>query len=178
MAYPYAEIEATVERLIDAFRICEERNSWSWLADEFYHEDCVYDCAYGGVMPVVANGREEIRRTHYGRDMDVGSGWEGWSFPYLGYAINGDRIITHWMNRGPGLRPDGSFYETNGVSFITYGGDGKFIRQTDMFDIGHQMVLCDELDAAGLLSPRLKAEWVEPMKARIRVAMQPGRAAA
>lgn len=175
MAYSHDEIVQTVERFIEAFKECERINSWSWLADEFYHEDCVYDCQYGGVMPVVANGREEIRRTHYGRDMEVGSGWAGWSFPYIGYGVNGDQIITHWLNRGPGLRPDGSHYETHGVSFITYGGDGKFIRQTDLFDIGHQMVLCDELDAAGLLSPRLKEEWVLPMKARIAAAMQAGK---
>ncbi|AGH50508.1 MULTISPECIES: nuclear transport factor 2 family protein [Sphingomonadales] len=167
MAHPHQEVVDTIERLIEAFKECERRNSWSWLADEFYHQDCVYTCEYGGVMPVVANGREEIRRTHYGRDMEVGSGWAGWSFPIVDYAVNGDSIITHWKNRGPGLRPDGSHYETPGVSFITYGGDGKFIRQFDMFDIGHQMVLCDELDAAGLLSPRLKAEWVAPMKQRI-----------
>ena len=74
MAYSHDEIVQTVERFIEAFKECERINSWSWLADEFYHEDCVYDCQYGGVMPVVANGREEIRRTHYGRDMEVGSG--------------------------------------------------------------------------------------------------------
>lgn len=167
MAHPYEEIADTVERLIQAFEECERRNSWSWLADEFYHENCVYTCEYGGAMKVVANGREDIRRTHYGRDMDVGSGWAGWSFPIVDYGIRGDSIITHWKNRGPGKRPDGSYYETPGVSFITYGGDGKFSSQFDMFDIGHQMVLCDELDEAGLLSERLKAEWVAPMKQRI-----------
>lgn len=171
MAYSQAELIDTTERLIEAFKKAEAVQSWSWLADEFYHEDCVYDCQYGGVMPVVANGREEIRATHYGRDM--ATGWEGWTFPYVGYAVNGDQIITHWLNRGPGLRPDGTHYETHGVSFITYGGAGKFIRQTDMFDIGHQMVLCDELDDAGLLSDKLRREWVEPMKARIAAAMGP-----
>ncbi|OCC23430.1 hypothetical protein MB02_12515 [Croceicoccus estronivorus] len=171
MSYSHDEIVETVERLIDGFKKSEEMNNWSWLADEFYHKDCVYDCQYGGVMPVVANGVDEIRATHYGRDMSTG--WEGWTFPYVGYAVNGKDIVTHWLNRGPGLRPDGTHYETHGVSFITYGGDGKFTRQTDMFDIGHQMVLCDELDAAGLLSPQLKREWVEPMKARIAAAMAP-----
>lgn len=174
MAHPHDEVAGTVERLIEAFKECERRNSWSWLADEFYHQDCVYICEYGGVMPVTANGREEIRRTHYGRDMEVGSGWAGWTFPIVDYAVNGDSIITHWKNRGPGTRPDGSYYETPGVSFITYGGDGKFIRQFDMFDIGHQMVLCDELEAAGLLSPQLKAEWVVPMKQRIIAKLQGG----
>ena len=171
MTHSQDEVVDTVERLIEAFKKAEETNTWSWLADEFYHADAVYDCQYGGVMPVVANGVDEIRATHYGRDM--ATGWEGWSFPYVGYAVNGNEIVTHWLNRGPGLRPDGSHYDTHGVSFITYGGNGKFIRQTDMFDIGHQMVLCDELDDAGLLSDQLRQEWVEPMKARIAAAMAP-----
>lgn len=167
MTYPRAEIEATITGLRDAFVEAERRNTWSWLADEFYHEDCVYECPYGGVMPVRAEGREAIRRTHYGRDMDVGSGWTGWSFPIIDWAIQDDRVISHWVNRGPGARPDGSFYETHGVSFMTYGGDGKFSSQYDLFDIAHQMALCDELDDAGLLAPALRSEWVEPMKQRI-----------
>lgn len=167
MAYPHEEVEAAIRGLRDAFVEAEKRGTWSWIADEFYHEDCVYECPYGGAMLVRANGREEIRRTHYGRDMDVGSGWKGWSFPILGWAINGDRIISEWVNRGPGLRPDGSHYETRGVSLIAYGGGGKFSYQMDLFDIAHQMRLCDELDAAGLLAPALKRDWVAPMKRRI-----------
>ena len=167
MPYPHEEVEDSIRRLAEAFKECERRNSWSWLADEFYHEDCVYTCPYAGAMLVVANGREEIRTTHYGRDMDVGSGWEGWSFPIISYAINGDQIISRWLNRGPGKRKDGSHYETHGVSFITYGGDGKFSSQMDLFDAAHQMKLCDELEDAGLLSPKLKVEWVLPMKRRL-----------
>jgi hypothetical protein len=165
--YPYAEVEAAISGLAEAFKEAERRNQWAWLADEFYHEHCVYTCPYGGTMLVVANSREEIKKTHYGRDMDVGSGWKGWSFPILGWAINGNQIISRWVNRGPGKRADGSFYETHGVSFITYGGEGKFSSQYDLFDIVHQMRLCDELDEAGLLDPKLKAEWVIPMKRRI-----------
>jgi len=172
MSYPREEVAAAISGLKDAFVEAERRNQWSWLADEFYHEDCVYVCPYGGAMPVVANGREEIRRTHYGRDMDVGSGWEGWSFPILDWAIEGDRIISHWVNRGPGRRADGSFYETHGVSLITYGGGGKFSYQMDLFDIAHQMRLCDELDEAGLLSATLKRDWVQPMKARLVAMLQ------
>lgn len=172
MPYPAEELDATMARLRDAFVEAEKRNSWSWLADEFYHVDCIYTCAYGGAMPVRAEGREAIRRTHYGRDMDVGSGWEGWSFPILEWTINDDRIISHWVNRGPGLRPDGGYYETPGVSMITYGGDGKFTSQVDLFDIAHQMHLCDELDAAGLLAPALRTEWVIPMKRRLMEMLQ------
>ena len=72
------------------------------------------------------------------------------------------------MNRGPGERSDGSYYETPGVSFITLDGDAKIIRQFDLFDLAHQMRLCDELEEAGLLSPALKENWVQPMKARLQ----------
>ena len=123
-------------------------------------------------MPIVANAREEIRVTHYGRDMDVGSGWQGWSFPIIDYAVNGDQIISHWLNRGPDKRPDGTHYETHGVSFITYGGGGKFSSQVDMFDVAHQMNPCDELEDAGLLSPKLKEEWVVPMKRRLMTMLE------
>jgi hypothetical protein len=53
------------------------------------------------------------------------------------------------------------------VSFITYAGQGMFSSQYDLFDLAHQMHLCDELDAAGLLNPKLRAEWVTPVKQRL-----------
>lgn len=165
--YPASEVEAAIIGLRDAFIECERRGSWSWLAETFYHEDAWYECPYGGAMPVFARNREEIGRTHYGSEMEVGGAWAGWSFPILDWAVDGNRILSRWVNRGPGKRPDGSFYETHGVSFITYGGGGKFSSQIDIFDIAHQMKLCDELDEAGLLNPALASEWVAPMKRRI-----------
>lgn len=174
MSYPREEVEAAIQGLREAFVEAERRNHWAWIADEFYHENATYFCPYGGSMPVFARNRDEIRATHYGRDMDVGSGWAGWSFPVLEFAVNGDRIFSRWVNRGPGKRPDGSFYETEGVSFITYGGDGKFSSQLDLFDIGHQMKLCDELKEAGLLDPVLERDWVAPMKRRIIDSMNQG----
>jgi hypothetical protein len=167
MSYPREEVEAAIQGLREAFVEAEKRNHWAWIADEFYHEDAQYFCPYGGAMPVFARSRDEIRATHYGRDMDVGSGWVGWSFPIISFAVNGDQIFSRWVNRGPGMRADGSFYETQGVSFITYGGEGKFSSQLDLFDISHQMKLCDELKVAGLLNEKLEAEWVAPMKRRI-----------
>ena len=50
---------------------------------------------------------------------------------------------------------------------ITYGGDGKFTSQYDLFDFAHQMRLCDELEDAGLLNADLKRDWVLPMKQRL-----------
>ena len=66
-----------------------------------------------------------------------------------------------------GVREDGSCFETPGVSFITLNSEAKIVRQFDMFDLAHQMRLCDELEDAGLLSGELKENWVLPMKARL-----------
>ncbi|MBW2942190.1 nuclear transport factor 2 family protein [Zhongshania aquimaris] len=174
MSYSREEVLAAAEGLREAFVEAEARNTWSWIADKFYHADATYYCPYGGASPVFAKNMEEIRATHYGRDMDVGSGWTGWSFPITHIFVEGDQITTRWVNRGPGKRPDGSFYETEGVSFIKYGGDGKFSSQYDLFDIGHQMKLCDELKEVGLLDPRLEEEWVKPMKKQIIDSLKQG----
>jgi hypothetical protein len=161
-----ATLRATADKLINAHQEASQTNEWTFFVDELYASDCIYTCEYAGVMEVVADGIEEIKATHYGRDMLVG--WEGWTFPYLGvYTGSDNRLITHWMNRGPGKRPDGSYYETPGISFITLNSEAKICRQFDMFDLAHQMRLCDDLEDAGLLSPRLKAEWVLPMKEKL-----------
>jgi hypothetical protein len=95
-------------------------------------------------------------------------GWEGWSFPYQGvYTGSENNLVTHWLNRGPGKRPDGSFYQTPGVSFISLNSESKISRQFDLFDLTHQMKLCDELEDAGLLSAQLKEQWVIPMKQKL-----------
>jgi hypothetical protein len=159
------QVEARAAAMQAAFVEAAQRNEWAWIADAFYAENCQYLCEYGGTMRVFAKNRDEIRATHYGRDMMVG--WEGWSFPIERYATLGNRIITHWWNRGPGRRPDGGYYQTPGVSFITVGDDGLFTEQLDLFDLAHQMRLCDELEDAGLLSSVLKANWVIPTKHRL-----------
>jgi hypothetical protein len=165
MALSQAQVEDRAHALRQAFEEAARRNEWAWIADAFYAEHCEYVCEYAGTLLVHARSRDEIRATHYGRDMMVG--WEGWSFPIERFAANGNFIVTHWWNRGPGRRADGSFYQTPGVSFITVGDDGLFTYQLDLFDLAHQMHLCDELEDAGLLSPTLKQNWVVPTKRRL-----------
>lgn len=160
------QLQAAAHKLIDYHGQADKTGEWTFFVDEMYAQDCIYTCEYGGTMNVTANGIDEIKSTHYGRDMQVG--WEGWTFPYMGVYVGTDnRIINHWMNRGPGKRTDGSYYETPGVSYITFDGTGKICRQFDMFDIAHQMNLCDELEKAGLLSAQLKENWVTVMKEKI-----------
>ena len=157
----------TANRLIEAHAEASRTNEWTFFVDQLYAPDCIYTCEYAGVMTVRAEGIDEIKSTHYGRDMLVG--WEGWTFPYVGvYTGTDNSLITHWLNRGPGLRPDGSYYETPGVSFISLNADARICRQFDLFDLAHQMRLCDDLEEAGLLSPQLKEQWVLPMKARLQ----------
>lgn len=170
MAISAEQVAARAAAMQSAFFEAAARNEWEWIADVFYAERCEYVCEYAGTMRVRARSREEIRATHYGRDMKVG--WEGWSFPIERYTTHGNRIITHWWNRGPGRRADGSFYQTPGVSFITVGDDGLFTNQLDLFDLAHQMHLCDELEDAGLLSPQLKQNWVIPTKRRLITMLQ------
>ena len=71
------------------------------------------------------------------------------------------------MNRGPGQRADGSYFETPGISFLTLNDQAKICHQFDLFDLAHQMKLCDDLEDAGLLSLQLKEQWVLPMKAKL-----------
>lgn len=159
-------LRATANKLIAAHAEASRSNDWIFFVDELYASDCIYTCQYAGVMDVTANGIDEIKATHYGRDMKVG--WEGWTFPYIDvYTGAGNRLITHWMNRGPGVREDGSYYECPGVSFLTLDDQARICRQFDLFDLTHQMKLCDDLEDAGLLSPQLKAQWVLPMKAKL-----------
>lgn len=144
----------------------ERRNDWRWLADEMYTEDALYICEYAGAMLVRAEGRDQIKNTHYGRDM--AHGWQGWAFPYINVYANDDgTAITHWMNRGPGKRADGSYFETPGVSFIRFNDELMIENQLDLFDLAHQMKLCDELEEVGLLSEQLKKDWVIPMKSKL-----------
>jgi hypothetical protein len=63
---------------------------------------------------------------------------------------------------------DGSYYQTPGVSFISFDDDSQIVSQFDLFDLAHQMHLCDELEAAGLLSAELKQNWVLPMKQKLQ----------
>jgi len=153
-------------KLVEYHRQASELNEWTFFVDEMYANNCVYTCEYAGTMLVRADGIDEIKATHYGRDMQ--KGWEGWTFPYEGVYVGQDnRIVTHWLNRGPGKRPDGSYYQTSGISFLSFDENCQIVLQFDLFDLAHQMHLCDELEDAGLLSAELKQNWVLPMKNKL-----------
>jgi len=99
--------------------------SWEALADLFA-EDATYRDVFYGEM----KGREAIR-TFLRKSME---GLEDWSFPVQWTLVGEGRVVVHWLNRLPGMRPDGTFYEFPGVSCITYGPDARIIRQIDLYD--------------------------------------------
>ena len=51
--------------------------------------------------------------------------------------IDGDRLVTRWMNRLPGRRADGSYYEAPGVSILYYAGHGRFRYEEDLLNMVH-----------------------------------------
>jgi len=114
-----------------------ERGEVGWDAlGAFFTDDAVFvDPAWGRV-----EGRDAIVRFL----RESMAGLEGWTFPQEWQMVEGDRLVTRWMNRLPGSRPDGSFYESPGISVITYAGGGRFSREEDLLNMTHVIELIVE----------------------------------
>jgi len=130
------EVRAAHDRYL-AVRGQAERGEvrWSELARFFTDDATFIDPAWGRVEGTAAI-REFLD--------DSMTGLEGWSFPQDFYLVDGDRIVTRWMNRLPGQRDDGSYYEAPGISLILYAGDGKFRYEEDLLNMVHVMELIRE----------------------------------
>ena len=127
--YSRDEIEKTHDRYLEV-RGCAERGEvpWSALAEFFTKEATFVDPAWGRY-----EGLDAIRSF---LDQSMG-GLEGWSFPQEWTLIENDRLVTRWMNRLPGERPDGGFYEAPGVSILLYAGNGRFCYEEDLLNMVH-----------------------------------------
>jgi ketosteroid isomerase-like protein len=108
---------------------------WVALADYFTEDATFIDPAWGRMK-----GRDAIR-DFMERSM---AGLEDWKFPSEWRVIEGNRLIGAWKNRLPGRRPDGSFYEAQGLSIMIYAGHGKFSYEEDMLNMVHVFELIDE----------------------------------
>ena len=69
------------------------------------------------------------------------SGLGDWVFPEEWTMVDGDRVVTFWWNRLPGLRPDGSPNQAPGVSILRYAGDGRFDHELDILNMAEVMEL-------------------------------------
>jgi len=129
--------------------------TWDSLADNFAEDATYYDVFYGWMY-----GREAIR-DFLRKSM---KGIEDWSFPVQWSLLGEGRVVVHWLNRLPGARPNGTFYEFPGTSSITYGADGKILQQLDLYDgiSAIKVVLEAKLGFVGRALRRLFG-WVGPL---------------
>jgi hypothetical protein len=59
---------------------------------------------------------------------------KGWTFPVEWVVIDGNRVVHKWLNRLPGKRADGTYYEFAGITAMEYAGNGTFSFQEDMYN--------------------------------------------
>jgi ketosteroid isomerase-like protein len=130
------EIRSTHDRFLQVRGAIERgERPWSDLG-EFFTDDAYYvDPAWGRVEGKVAILRflDESMR-----------GLEGWVFPTQWTMVDGDRLVSCWLNRLPGQRADGSFYQAPGISLIQYAGNGRFSSSEDLLNMVHVFELIRE----------------------------------
>ena len=136
MAHPKQEILDAYDRYVaERDRAEAGEVGWDALAEHFTEDAWFSDPAWGRV-----EGRPAIRKFME----ESMTGLEGWTFPRHWTGVEGDRLVSVWMNRLPGQRPDGSFFEATGVSIMTYAGDGKWSSEEDILNMAHVMELIRE----------------------------------
>jgi limonene-1,2-epoxide hydrolase len=106
-------------------RALHEAAAWPDLADLFAEHATYEDPFFGRI-----SGRDAIR-AFLEKSM---TGLEDWTFPIQWTAIDEGRVVTHWLNRLPGTRRDGSPFEFPGMSAIAYDEDGLIVSQMDLYD--------------------------------------------
>ena len=123
------EIQATYDRYVRTRERAQRGEvGWDTLA-EFFTDDATFiDPAWGRV-----DGIEAIRK-FLAESM---AGLDGWTFPREWTVIDGDRLVTGWLNRLPGEREGGGYWEAPGVSVMVYAGDGKFSYEEDFLNMVH-----------------------------------------
>lgn len=106
---------------------CERGEApWSSLG-EFFTDDAVFvDPAWGRIQ-----GRDEMADFF---DWSI-VGLEGWTFPEQWTTVDGDRVVSFWFNRLPGVRPDGRPHQAPAFSVLHYAGDGRFDYELDLMNI-------------------------------------------
>lgn len=156
-AYPRAELEEMMQRWLRANVDAEMAGDWATHLGPFYADTAVYSWNIGPNEEFVATGRKEIEEIAIGYQM---KGFEEWEYPYHDIIIDERRgtIIGFWKQRAPYRRPDGSFYEIEGIggSWFEYGGNWQWQWQRDFFDLGNAKDCFFQLAGAGVLSPVVK----------------------
>lgn len=162
--YPRSELEAMVQRWIDANAACEAAGDWTPMA-ELYTVDATYGWNYGPETDFMAVGRDEIRDLALGAEM---AGLDGWQYPYQEILIDEAKgqVVGFWRQVADARRTDGSEYAVLGIggSWFRYGGDQQWSWQRDWFDFGNAAALFIEMMGDGSLSAGMTERMHRSMK--------------
>ncbi len=157
--YPRAELEAMVEKWLEANRRAEAEGDWVKHLGPCYTDDAEYRWTVGPGEEFVARSRKEIEDWAIGVQM---AGFEGWEYPYERILIDEFKgeVVGFWRQVSPFRRKDGTRIEVPGIggSWFRYGGDGKWSWQRDFFDLMSVFAALSEINAQGDLHPEIAAK--------------------
>ena len=131
---------SVMEALYARHRALHEAGDWEGLGDLFADDASYLDSVYGW-----QHGLPTIRKFL----ADSMRGLDDWSFPIhaVAYDTATGTVLNHWVNRLPGTRPDGTFYDVPGASVITCTPEGRIARQMDLFDTAWMFRTIEEWSA-------------------------------
>jgi ketosteroid isomerase-like protein len=135
-----------LEAAFEANRLTQERDDWDAYCDLFT-EDAVYVEHELGTF----EGRDAIRQWL----VPVMAPLVGWEYPIHWHLVGDGKVVTYWENVMPSPPGDDRRHSFFGISVLTYGGDGKWSRQEDVYN-GKEMeaAMKQWLEAGGTLGTR------------------------
>src|SRR4051794_19871728 len=83
----------------------------------------------------------------------------GWQYPIHWHLVGDGKVVTYWENVMPTPPGDDRRHSFFGISVLTYGGDGKWSRQEDVYN-GKEMEAAMQtwLEAGGTLGTRAASQ--------------------
>lgn len=144
------DLEAWVDRWLQANKDCEKAGDWRPLAD-FYTQDATYGWNIGPKEDVMCVGVDEIRDVALGLEME---GLENWVYEYQKVLIDEKQgeIVGFWkqiVNKTDGTQDE--IYGIGG-SWFRLNSDRRIEWQRDFFDFGHVAYMFGKLIKSGDLS--------------------------
>jgi limonene-1,2-epoxide hydrolase len=115
------EILAAWKRRMDL----QDADDWAGFGNTFTADAVYHEHHYG-----IFRGREKILAWL----VPVMEYCKGWTYPVEWVCVDGNRVVHKWLNRLPGTRADGSFYEFAGFTAMEYAGNGQFSFQEDIYN--------------------------------------------
>lgn len=103
----------------------QDADDWQGFGETFTEDAVYWEHHYG-----VFRGRAEILAWL----VPAMQHCKGWSYPVQWLNIDAHRVVHKWLNRLPGQRADGSFYEFAGFTAMEYAGNGQFSFQEDIYN--------------------------------------------